>query len=104
MINAVCFNPHVFNPDTVERITSSTGGEVAGYLGDPSVANCIRSFPDGSLYYGHVSEDTPVSKRTIDCRHDIERFIYVNRFRKTANLHENNQQPFNDKNKKWKIK
>ena len=76
MIRAVCFNRHSFRSDTLRRICTETCGRLAGCLTDPSMANCIESFPDDSIYLSFISGRIPA--HVYDCKGDIDRFIQVN--------------------------
>ena len=40
------------------------------------MANCIESFPDGSIYLSFISGRIPA--HVYDCKGDIDRFIQVN--------------------------
>lgn len=78
MINAVCFNVHVFKPDVLQRIVHRTGGRMMGCLGNESQVNCIQSFGDGSLFYSFCWKDEVDRNGWLDTGGDIERFIEVN--------------------------
>ena len=78
MINAVCFNVHVFKSEVLHRIVRRTGGRMMGYLGDEAQVNCIQSFKDGSFYYAYCWKDEIDRNGWLDTGGDIERFIVVN--------------------------
>ena len=79
MINAVCFNIHVFKPGVLQRIVRRPGGRMTGYLVNASQVNCIQSFGDGSLFYSFCWKDEIDRNGWMDTGGDIERFIEVNR-------------------------
>lgn len=89
MVNAVCFNNHVFAPDVLDRILKETNGKLIGCLGNDSQVNCIESFADGTICYSFCWEAKRKQKDVIDCHNDVEKFIYVNRFNPTKQEKEN---------------
>lgn len=76
MIRSVCFSRHIFRQEMLKRICRETKGQMAGFLTDPSMVNCIESFPDGSIYYSFAPKQMP--SHVFNCQGDINRFIQAN--------------------------
>jgi len=78
MINAVCFNLHVFRRNILQKIIRQTGGYMLPVTGDGTHANCIQSTADGTLHYAFCWPQEIERTRMYDCGGDIEKFIRVN--------------------------
>ena len=76
MIRAVCFDRNSFSAECLERICTETMGRVGGFLTDPSLVNCIESFPDGTLWLSRTGCRVP--RHVYNCYSDIHRFIAAN--------------------------
>lgn len=76
MIRAVCFNRKFFTLEALRKICAETMGKWGGYLTDPSMVNCIESFPDGSIYFSFTEKI--VNKNIYNCQDDINKFIQAN--------------------------
>lgn len=76
MIRAVCFDRNAFRAECLERISTETMGRFVGFLADPSLVNCVESFPDGTLWLSHTGGSIPC--HVYNCHSDIHRFIQAN--------------------------
>ncbi len=76
MIRAVCFDKNSFKADTIKRICAETMGRLGGFLTDPSMVNCIESFPDGTIYFSYTGQMVP--KTVYNCHDDVNLFIQAN--------------------------
>lgn len=76
MIRAVCFDKNSMKADTIERICTETMGRLGGFLTDPSMVNCIESFPDGRIYFSYIGKRVP--KTVYNCHNDVNLFIQAN--------------------------
>lgn len=76
MIRAVCFDKNSMKADTIERICTETMGRLGGFLTDPSMVNCIESFPDGRIYFSYIGKRIP--KTVYNCHNDVNLFIQAN--------------------------
>ena len=75
MIRAVCFNRKSFATDKLKDICEKIKGKFGGCLTEPSMVNCIESYPDGSIYLSWTGQ---VPHNVYDCRNDINKFIQAN--------------------------
>lgn len=80
MIDAVCFNRHVFQTETLERILKGLGVETLSPLFREGPVNCIESFRNGNVCYSYSDDGIAEKTGVFNCKEDIDMFIYVNTY------------------------
>ena len=79
MVRAICYNVKALTDEGFRELLGRMGAEDGGTLTFERQANCVESFPDGTLCRSFADREDGVPKTVIDCGDDIERFVHVNR-------------------------
>lgn len=77
MLKAICTNPHVFRAEKLRYIINHTGAVMDGYTNRNMPVNCIEAYADGRLAYACCWPQLGRHKGVVDCRGDIEKFIFI---------------------------
>ena len=79
MIRAICYNVKALTDEGFRELLGRMGAEDGGTLTFERQANCVESFPDGTLCRSFADRTAGLPKTVIDCDDDMERFVRVNR-------------------------